>query len=142
MCEPPASMPQFSHLEHGDKNPPSKSHPLPPPDQQHCQLPTSPSRFWFLGHHICREGYRHISSARTGPSWSQPRRSACRSSSLLHSPTLADPSCGPHAEQMAGEVHGPISCCYLLLMTWSVNFVGNAPSCLCVPPALITVIEL
>lgn len=35
-----------------------------------------------------------------------------------------------------------VSCCYLLLMTRSVNFVGNTPSCLCMPPALITVIEL
>lgn len=98
--------------------------------------------FGFLGHHICREGYRHTSSARTGPSRSQPGQPARRSSSLLHGPPLADPSGGPHAEQMAGEVHGPISCCYLLLMTRSVNFAGNTPSCLCVPPALITVIEL
>lgn len=49
---------------------------------------------------------------------------------------------GPRAEQMAGERSGRVSCCYLSLMTRSVNFVGNTPSCLCTPPALIAVIEL
>lgn len=48
----------------------------------------------------------------------------------------------PRTEQMAGEASGRVSCCYLSLMTRSVNFVGNTPSCLCMPPALITVIEL
>ena len=52
------------------------------------------------------------------------------------------PSGGPRAEQMAGEASGRVSCCYLSLMTRSVNSVGNTPSCLCMPPALITVIEL
>ena len=75
----------------------------------------------------------------------QPGRGATRVSSsppLRGPPAAPRPSGGPRAKQMAEEASGRVSCCYLSLMTRSVNFVGNTPSCLCMPPALITVIEL
>ena len=90
----------------------------------------------FLGRAACRRGgFRRVRGALVGA----PARG---SPSQQFSAGSTSPLGGPRAEQMAGEASGRVSCCYLSLMTRSVNSVGNTPSCLCMPPALITVIEL
>lgn len=70
----------------------------------------------------------------------QPESAALRRCAVLRQ-HLA-PRAAPAPSRWQGEASGRVSCCYLSLMTRSVNFVGNTPSCLCMPPALITVIEL
>lgn len=48
----------------------------------------------------------------------------------------------PRAEQMAGEASGPRQLLLSLADDTACKFCGNTPPCLCMPPALITVIEL
>lgn len=98
----------------------------------------------FLGRPVRREGQlpqRSLSCpgpSSAGGSPNQQLSAAARSSGGQH---LA-PRAAPAPSRWQGEASGRVSCCYLSLMTRSVNFVGNTPSRLCMPPALITVIEL
>ena len=107
------------------------------------RLPTSPiPDVGFLGRVVYGEGsFLSDRGAVAAPARGQPK-SAVRRRPAAWSAGSTSPLGRPRAEQMAGEASGSVSCCYLSLMTRSVNSVGNTPSCLCMPPALITVIEL
>lgn len=142
------SGPQFPHQEHGGKSEMFQSHPPPwagtNPEEPVPSPPHIPHfRCWLSGPRSLRGG--PASPAITVPSRPQPGGSPSQqfcAAPPRGPPAAPRPSGGPRAEQMAGEASGRVSCCYLSLMTRSVNSVGNTPSCLCMPPALITVIEL
>lgn len=131
----PASVPQFLIWNTGGQNPDSP---------RRARTIAAPPTLFRLGGEGCLWAAVWVGRAEAHPPRSRSAGGSVAVAQWRAVAVCARPSepQRPRAEQMAGEASGRVSCCYLSLMTRSVNFVGNTPSCLCMPPALITVIEL